>query len=136
MEITGKLIQVLNAQSINGKNGPLTKQEFVIETGEKFKKNVCLTMWGAVIDTFNYQPGETITVSFDLSSREYNGKWYTEAKAWKVQAAEKKEEMIPGNSFDEQVEAVRHFPKGEKTVFPAQSKESDLPVCKTNDLPF
>ena len=136
MEITGKLIQVLNAQSINGKNGQLTKQEFVIETGEKFKKNVCLTMWGAVIDTFNYQPGETITVSFDLSSREYNGKWYTEAKAWKVQAAEKKEEMIPGNSFDEQVEAARHFPKREKTVFPAQSKESDLPVCKTNDLPF
>ena len=136
MEITGKLIQVLNAQSINGKNGPLTKQEFVIETGEKFKKNVCLTMWGAVIDTFNYQPGETITVSFDLSSRGYNGKWYTEAKAWKVQAAEKKEEMIPGNSFDEQVEAARHFPKREKTVFPAQSKESDLPVCKTNDLPF
>ena len=136
MEITGKLIQVLNAQSINGKNWQLTKQEFVIETGEKFKKNVCLTMWGAVIDTFNYQPGETITVSFDLSSREYNGKWYTEAKAWKVQAAEKKEEMIPGNSFDEQVEAARHFPKGEKTVFPAQSKESDLPVCKTNDLPF
>ncbi len=136
MEITGKLIQVLNAQSINGKNGQLTKQEFVIETGEKFKKNVCLTMWGAVIDTFNYQPGETITVSFDLSSREYNGKWYTEAKAWKVQAAEKKEEMLPGNSFDEQEEAARHFPKGEKTVFPAQSKESDLPVCKTNDLPF
>ena len=136
MEITGKLIQVLNAQSINGKNGQLTKQEFVIETGEKFKKNVCLTMWGAVIDTFNYQPGETITVSFDLSSREYNGKWYTEAKAWKVQAAEKKEVMISGNSFDEQVEAARHFPKREKTVFPAQSKESDLPVCKTNDLPF
>ena len=127
MEITGKLIQVLNAQSINGKNGPLTKQEFVIETGEKFKKNVCLTMWDKVIDTFNYKIGETITVSFDISSREYNGKWYTEAKAWKVQAAEKKEEMIPGNSFDEQVEAARHFPKGEKTVFPAQSKESDLP---------
>lgn len=135
MEITGKLIQVLNAQSINGKNGPLTKQEFVIETGEKFKKNVCLTMWDKVIDTFNYKIGETITVSFDISSREYNGKWYTEAKAWKIAGSTPKEEMIPGNSFDEQVEAARHFPKGEKTVFPAQSKESDLPVGD-NTLPF
>lgn len=135
MEITGKLIQVLNAQSINGKNGPLTKQEFVIETGEKFKKNVCLTMWDKVIEKFNYKIGETITVSFDLSSREHNGKWYTEAKAWKIAGSTPKEEMIPGNSFDEQVEAARHFPKGEKTVFPAQSKESDLPVGD-NTLPF
>jgi len=135
MEITGKLIQVLNAQSINGKNGAITKQDFVIETTDKFPKKVCLTMWGAVVDTFNYERGETITVSFDLSSREYNGKWYTEAKAWKIAGATPKEEIIPGNTIDEQIEAAKHLPKGEKTVFPAQSKESDLPVGD-NTLPF
>jgi len=135
MEITGKLIQVLNAQSINGKNGPLTKQEFVIETGEKFKKNVCLTMWDKVIEKFNYKIGETITVSFDISSREYNGKWYTEVKAWKITGATPKEEMIPGNTLDEQIEASRHLPKGEKTHFQGSS-ENELPVSEPNDLPF
>jgi len=31
--------------------------------------------------------GETLSVSFDIESREYNGKWYTDAKAWKVEPA-------------------------------------------------
>ena len=28
--------------------------------------------------------GETVEVSIDLESREYNGRWYTDVKAWKV----------------------------------------------------
>lgn len=132
MEITGKLIQVLNAQSIAGKNGSSIKQEFIIETDGKFPKKVCLSMWGAVVDTFNYERGETITASFDISSREYNGKWYTEVKAWKISGAKPKEEMIPGNTIDEQIEASRHLPKGEKTHFQGSS-ENELP---TDSLPF
>lgn len=93
--ITGKLIQVLNAQNITGKNGAMTKQEFVIEVPGKYPKKVCFTMWGAVVDTFNYERGTEITVSYDMSSREYNGKWYSEIKAWKIQASEQKEELEP-----------------------------------------
>ena len=40
--------------------------------------------WGDKIDQFNMKQGETIAVSIDLESREYNGRWYTDVKAWKV----------------------------------------------------
>ena len=36
------------------------------------------------IDQFNIKQGETVQVLVDLESREYNGRWYTDVKAWKV----------------------------------------------------
>ena len=36
------------------------------------------------IDHFNSKQGETVEVLVDLESREYNGRWYTDVKAWKV----------------------------------------------------
>ena len=40
--------------------------------------------WGDKIDQYNIKQGETVEVSVDLESREYNGRWYTDVKAWKV----------------------------------------------------
>jgi hypothetical protein len=31
------------------------------------------------------QNGETITASIDIQSREYNSRWYTDVKAWKIE---------------------------------------------------
>ena len=41
-------------------------------------------VWGDKIDQFDIQAGEAVDVSIDLESREYNGRWYTDVKAWKV----------------------------------------------------
>ena len=40
--------------------------------------------WGDKIGEFNLQQGKNVEVSVDLESREYNGRWYTDVKAWKV----------------------------------------------------
>lgn len=89
MDITGKLIQVLQEQGGEGKNGnKWAKCDFVIETQEKFPKKVCLTAWNDLIGTVKGFPIDSeIKASFDISSREYNGKWYTDVKAWKVEAS-------------------------------------------------
>ena len=39
------------------------------------------------IAQFNIQMGETLTVSFDIDSREYNGRWYTDVRAWRIEPA-------------------------------------------------
>ena len=89
MEITGKLIQKLPVQSgVSTSGNNWSKAEFVIETVEQYPKKVCANLWGdraRALDQF--QIGSLITVSFDLESREYNGRWYTDVKAWKVEAA-------------------------------------------------
>jgi hypothetical protein len=86
MDISGKIIQFLPVQTGSGKNGTWKKQEFILETGDTYPKKVCIAVWGDKIDIASFKAGETINVSFDVESREYNGKWYTDVKAWKVAA--------------------------------------------------
>ena len=91
MDISGKLIQLLPAQTGNGKNGQWKKQEFILETGDTYPKKVCIAVWGDKIDMASFKPGDALDVSFDVESREFNGKWYTDVKAWKVNPARQKE---------------------------------------------
>ena len=84
MEISGKLIQFLPLQTGQGKNGTWKKQEFILELGGQYPKKVCIAAWGDKLDMNSFKIGDTIEVSFDIESREYNGRWYTDVKAWKV----------------------------------------------------
>jgi hypothetical protein len=86
MEIIGKLIQKMPMQSGISKTGnSWQKQEFVIETLEQYPRKICANLWGdrtAVLETLNID--DKIVMSFDLESREFNGKWYTDVKAYKI----------------------------------------------------
>jgi len=88
MELTGKIFQVLQIQTGQGKNGPWQKQEFVIETADQFSKKVCFSLWGEKInDLKNLEKGTMVKVQFSLESREYNGRWYTDARAYRIEPA-------------------------------------------------
>ena len=87
MELKGRVIQILPAQTGTGKKGQWKKQEFIVETQAQYPKKVCFSVWGDKIDQFNLAAGDMVVVSVDLESREYNGRWYTEARAWKVDKA-------------------------------------------------
>ena len=56
--------------------------------------------WGDKIDQFNIKHGETVEVSVDLESRAYNGRWYTDVKAWKV--SKEGEDAYRNTTYDEQ----------------------------------
>ena len=88
MDISGKLFAQLEEVGGQGKNGPWKKRNFVIETAaDRFPKKICFTAWGDQADQVAaFTPGVTLKVSFDLESREFNGKWYTDAKAWKIES--------------------------------------------------
>lgn len=85
MELKGKVVQMLQMQTGMGKKGQWKKQEFIVETISQYPKKVCLSAWGEKIDQYNLSVGDMVTVSVDLESREYNGRWYTEARAWKLE---------------------------------------------------
>jgi hypothetical protein len=85
MEISGVVQALLPEVTGQGKNGTWRKLEFVVEIeAGQYPKKVCFTLWGDKIDQAQLRTGEKVTVSFDLESREYNSRWFTEAKAWKV----------------------------------------------------
>lgn len=87
MEVVGKIIQVLPAQEGIGRNGnPWKVQPYVLETVENYPRKVHFEVFGE--DRINQNPCELdqlVTVSFDIESREFNGRWYTSIRAWKIQ---------------------------------------------------
>ena len=85
MELEGKIIQINPLQSGEGKNGTWKKQEFIVETKSQYPKKVCITAWGDKIDQFNPKEGEDAKISIEIESREYNGRWYTDVKAWRME---------------------------------------------------
>ena len=85
MEISGKIIECLPVKSGQSSNGEWRKQEYVLETNSQYPKKICFVVWGGKVEQFAIQQGETVEVSIDLESREYNGRWYTDVKAWKVE---------------------------------------------------
>lgn len=87
MEISGIIIQKLAKQTGNSANGQWQKQEFVITTEDQYPKSVCISAFNQKVEALdNFQIGQKVKVHFNLSSREYNGKWYTEVQLWKIEA--------------------------------------------------
>jgi hypothetical protein len=84
MELSGKILQKLSLQTGTGKNGEWKKQEYIIESKGHVPRKVCFSLWGDKINQFDLKEGEEVTVAFDLESREYNGRWYTDVRAWKI----------------------------------------------------
>lgn len=115
MELTGKVIVVLDIQGGTSKTGnEWKKQDFVIETQEQYAKKVCFTLFNKT--DICPKVGEEVTVHFDITANEYNGKWYNSVNAWKV---EKSQSAQPAQSAPQSVQPPTQ----------QQTKASD-------DLPF
>lgn len=86
MEIVGKIISVLPEQSGIAKNGnPWKVQAYVLETTEQYPRKVHFEVFGE--DRIKQNPcaiDQLVTVSFDIESREFNGRWYTSIRAWRI----------------------------------------------------
>lgn len=86
LEITGKIVSILPEINGSSSRGPWKKGGFVIETESNFPKKICCTVWGDLLSQVNsLKQGETVKASIDLESREYNERWYTDVRAWKIE---------------------------------------------------
>lgn len=87
MEFSGKIIAVLPERGGVSKSGNEWKtQEYVIENHDQYPKKMCFNIFGAdKIVQFNIQLGEELTVFFDIDCREWNGRWFNDLRAWRVE---------------------------------------------------
>ncbi len=85
MDIKGKIIVALPEQSGVSKSGNnWKKREYVLETLETYPRKVHFDLFGERADQYPLNVGEVITLSFDIESREFNGRWFTSIRGWKV----------------------------------------------------
>ena len=88
MEIQGKIIAALEPRSGESKRNPGEKwmsQDFVLQQHDQFQRKLAFTVWGADrLQRFNIQVGQEVSVMFDIDAREWNGRWYTDIRAYDV----------------------------------------------------
>ncbi len=135
MELTGRIIAVLEERSgTSARTGNEWRvASYVLETQEQYPKKMCFEVFGADrIQAMNIQPGETLTVKFDIDAHEYNGRWFNSIRAFAVDraplAAPAAAPVTPppfdqtpfGGAAPQAAPAAPAFP-------PAQDDNSDLP---------
>ncbi len=84
MQLTARLTQLLPIQSGSNKNGNWKKQDIIVETNDQYPKKICISIWGDKINAAQLKVGNLLKIDFDLESREFNGKWYTDVRAWNI----------------------------------------------------
>ena len=119
LAVKGKIEQILKPESGVSRAGKeWNKQEFVIETEEQYPRKVCFTLFGDKTSLISgLSAGQEVEVSFNLESREYNGKWFHNINAWKIEKP-----------------AAKHIPET-----PPEFRTEDIPPEPEdtgNDLPF
>ena len=86
MDIKGKIIRKLDPQGGTSKAGrEWKKQEYVLETLDTaYPRQVKFDFFGERADQYPLEVGDVITLSYDIESREFNGRWYTDIRGFKA----------------------------------------------------
>ena len=133
MEVVGKIIQVLPEQGgiskTSGKEWKL--QAYVLETQEQYPRKVHFEVFGE--DRIKANPcqlDDIVTVSFDIESREFNGRWYTSIRAWKI------EQGVVSSNTTVTPEPVVAPVAGPATQANVQTFDPAAGVDDSTDLPF
>lgn len=123
MEFVGVVYRIMPQQSGTSARGQWQKQEVIFEQPDEFSRKVCVTFFGdRVQDAATLQVGEKVNVSCNIESREYNGRWYTDVRAWRIQKAQPEQP------------AAAHIPD----LPPFETAEPAMPAGgdQFDDLPF
>ncbi len=126
LTITGKIIQVLEPQSGVSKAGNAwRKQEYVLETTDNYPKKVFFNFFGDRIDQNKLNIGDMVNLSFDIESREWNGRWYTDIRGWKADKIDSTMQNIP--PVDQQIAQQSNIAAPQQQADPFGAPGDDLP---------
>ncbi len=87
MQIQGTVFRIMPETCGTSSRGDWTRQDvvFIVQNGT-YEHKVAVTFFNKRTEVQGLIEGVVYDVSFNIESREYNEKWYTEVKAWKVAA--------------------------------------------------
>ncbi|MBQ4298815.1 MAG: DUF3127 domain-containing protein [Bacteroidales bacterium] len=140
LEIEGTLRQKLTPQRGTSARGEWTKQEFVLEFPDgNYTSQACFTAFGQdkVAELDKYQVGDKVKVSFNLRSREFNGRWYNDLQIWKVAPAAAAQGAPVQSTPVQSAPAGGYAPAPQAASVPAPTID-DMPAedDSQDDLPF
>lgn len=87
LSVKGRITNIIEVESGTSKAGKeWKKQSFVVDTGAQFNPLVCFSLFGEekINMLRDFGNGQEVEVAFNVSSREFSGKWYHNIDAWKI----------------------------------------------------
>jgi len=85
MDFEGLIYRVLPVVKGTSARGEWSKQEVILELPGEFSRKLCVTFWGdKTRELEGIKEGEVIAISANVESKEFNGRWFTEVRAWRL----------------------------------------------------
>lgn len=137
MEILVRVVQVQTPQSGTSNAGKSwMKQLFVVETEGQYPKKIAMTLWGEEkINKYDLEIGLLATFKFNVESREYNGKWYTDVQVYDITWDANQRKWQPGQ---QPAKSQAPAPSAYDDPFDTGARLPSAPAAPvdTSDLPF
>ncbi len=128
MEFEGTVFEILPAASGTSARGEWQRQEVVFEVLDgQYTRKVVVTFFNKEAEVKSLVKGQSYTVSINLESREFNGRWYTNANGWRVQS---KQAAAPAPA--PMPDAMPPMPSAPVATEPSYSSAAE----EVDDLPF
>ena len=133
MDFEGVLIRKCPLVSGQSARGQWSKQELIFELPGDFNRKLCVGFWGDKIqDADRLKEGDKVTLSCNIESREFNGRWYTDVRAWRIEPAGSVSQQ-PGYA---QPSPGYGAPASEPMSAPMPSADDMSSPLSEDDLPF
>lgn len=109
--LTGKVFQISQTETGISRSGKeWSRQDFVIDTDEKYTKKVCFSLFNDNCDLLSdVSEGDKVDITFGMESKEFNGRWFTNLTAFGVS-------LLEQNSDDSQSHEEYPEPDDEKDL--------------------
>ena len=133
MEVQVKVISKFDTvEGVSKSSGKEFKYfTFIGETIEQYPRKIAFDVFGEKrIANCQVNENEVYNISFDVESREFEGRWYTKASAWKS-------ELVSSSVMGEQQQTKQ--PEDAKTVAPIPQQQAipqDNSLDDDYNLPF
>ena len=128
--VTGTVKEVLQTkQGVSASGKEWATQEFILTTDDSnYPCDICFRIFGNdKITECAVNAGESIQVFFDIRSRDYNGRWFTDINVWKIDRMLKPNEVAPGVQNESQPQGNAGFQQPAQAVQQQQGNNNDLP---------
>lgn len=123
MEFEGTVYRIMPVTKGTSARGEWQRQDVVFEMNDgSFTRKICVTFFNKPDDVARLREGATYQVSVNIESREYNGRWYTDIRAWRIQPR--------------QQEAPAAAPMPDMPPLGEDPSYTATPAAEADDLPF
>lgn len=122
MEFEGVVYKILPPTKGVSARGEWQRQEVIFEMPQEFSRKVCVTFFNKESEVARLKEGVAYTVSVNIESREYNGRWYTDVRAWRIQPKAAQAPEMP--------------PMPDMPPIAEEPSYASTPASEVDDLPF